>query len=291
MDKNAIIKQYETVAYSHPVLKKQEEYDLIKGYKKNGDPAAKEKLINSYLRTVINLSKKFAHNNNLDILDLIQSGIVGIVTALDGFDLSQYKKITKNTGSLFAFWCYRHILCEIDAYYRNNIRQVAVTFTTNNRLFKINNMYKQGLFNKYETLYDDAVVKHISKELKLKDKEVKLLLTLFKPAVELDREPETSESEHDNHNSSYQDTILKDYSDNETPADIYERNEKYEDLISKIDNLDKEDRYIIQHRFGINCEVESLSDIGKKIGCSTGNVAARTKKIQDKLKNMITTQI
>jgi RNA polymerase sigma factor (sigma-70 family) len=295
MDSQSVIKQYKKIAHETPKLGKQEEIDLIKKYQKYPDSDAKEKIINSYMKTVVFLAEKFSYNNSLDVLDLIQSGVCGIMTALQTFDLKQYKEITKNTGSLFAFWCYRNILSEVDKYYREHIRQVSVPFTTNNRLYKINSLFKAGKLNQFENKYGNECVKFISSTLNINSSEVKFLLTLFKPSVELDKNPE-EESNHDIFSSSesnnFQSLALKDSVADymfapESPSKILENNEEKNNLIDKIDNLTPDERFIITSRFGINCKKQTLQQIAKKIGCSTPNVVVKTKRIQDKLKKMI----
>ena len=69
------------------VLSNKETLDLLRK-SKAGDQAAREKLISGNLRLVLSVIQKFAgRGENPD--DLFQVGCVGLIKAIDGFDLSQ----------------------------------------------------------------------------------------------------------------------------------------------------------------------------------------------------------
>src|SRR5919107_1056557 len=68
----------------YPLLSAKEETELAKRIER-GDLAAKEKLINSNLRLVVSLAKKYP-TYDLTLLDLIQEGIFGLVRAAEKFD-------------------------------------------------------------------------------------------------------------------------------------------------------------------------------------------------------------
>ena len=67
-----------------PLISHEEEYELaVKA--KNGDKAAREKLIRSNLRFVVSVAKKF-RGQGLALSDLINEGNIGLITALDKFE-------------------------------------------------------------------------------------------------------------------------------------------------------------------------------------------------------------
>lgn len=278
-----VISQYKKVAYSTPLLKKGEEFELIQKYKESAgqDHETKQKLISAYLRTVINLAEKYSYRNRLDPLDLIQCGIVGILNSLEKFDLSEYKKITKNSGSLFAYFTYRAILMEMQDHYRNNIRQVSVSDSTNNRLTKINKLYKNEKLNDKTP---EEIVEIVCESLAVKKKEAVLLLSLFSPGVELDK-PLENDSDGDD-TLEYKDFILKTY-DEESPAAIYKNVENKNFLLKNIDKLEKEERFVILNKYGIKCEKKSVEEIAGLLNKSSSYIVIRMKRAQEKLKNMI----
>src|SRR5919197_3418466 len=68
----------------HPLLTADEEVELAKRVER-GDMEAKERMINSNLRLVVSLAKKY-QGHDLPLLDLIQEGILGLIRAAEKFD-------------------------------------------------------------------------------------------------------------------------------------------------------------------------------------------------------------
>lgn len=67
------------------VLSHEEMINLFKRYQ-SGDKEAKEELVNGNLKLVLSILKKYNSRENLD--DLFQIGVVGLIKAVDNFDLS-----------------------------------------------------------------------------------------------------------------------------------------------------------------------------------------------------------
>ena len=92
------------------VLSLEEQTDLFKKYQ-SGDESAKEKLINGNLKLVLSVLKNFTFRvDNLD--DLFQVGVIGLIKAIDNFDLSHEVR--------FSTYAVPMILGEIKRYLRDN---------------------------------------------------------------------------------------------------------------------------------------------------------------------------
>ena len=83
----------------YPLLTKDEEIVLAKRIEK-GDLEAKEKMINSNLRLVVSIAKRF--QGSLPLIDLIQEGILGLIRGVEKFDWRRGFKF-----STYATWWIR----------------------------------------------------------------------------------------------------------------------------------------------------------------------------------------
>src|SRR5574344_1098708 len=70
-----------------PLLTREEETDLATKAAQ-GDKIAKEKIVRANLRFVVNVAKKY-QNHGIDLVDLISEGNIGLLTAIERFDVSK----------------------------------------------------------------------------------------------------------------------------------------------------------------------------------------------------------
>ena len=93
-----------------PLLKTEEKELLLKKIK-NGDTQARERFINGNLRLVLSIVQRFSQSSeNID--DLFQIGCVGMIKAIDNFDISQ--------GVQFSTYAVPMIIGEIKRYLRDS---------------------------------------------------------------------------------------------------------------------------------------------------------------------------
>jgi RNA polymerase primary sigma factor len=84
----------------YPLLTAVEEVELAKRIER-GDRAAKEQMINSNLRLVVSIAKRY-QGHGLSLLDLIQEGVLGLIRAVEKFDWRRGFKF-----STYATWWIR----------------------------------------------------------------------------------------------------------------------------------------------------------------------------------------
>ncbi len=82
-----------------PLLTSQQEKDLFRKFKKTKDPAVREKIAKSNLRLVISIAKRYQHMG-LPLDDLIEEGSIGLLKAIEKFDLRKNVKF----ATYASFW-------------------------------------------------------------------------------------------------------------------------------------------------------------------------------------------
>jgi RNA polymerase primary sigma factor len=111
----------------YPLLTAAEEVELAKRIEQ-GDPQAKERMINSNLRLVISIAKKY-QSRDLTLLDLIQEGIFGLIRATEKFDWRKGFKF-----STYATWWIRQ---SIERGIANKARTIRIPVHILQREYKI----------------------------------------------------------------------------------------------------------------------------------------------------------
>lgn len=139
------------------VLTQEEMTELFKKYKE-GDKLAKDELVNGNLKLVLSILKRFNKEKyNLD--DLFQIGCVGLIKAIDNFDL--------NYNCLFSTYAVPLILGEIRRYVRDNT-SIRVSRSIKDNAYHVLK-FKEEYINKYGVEPSNEI---ISKSLNMSELEI-----------------------------------------------------------------------------------------------------------------------
>ena len=147
-----------------------EENDRLMRALKNGDERAREQFIVGNMRLVLSLVKRFwAKNANAD--DVFQAGCVGLIKAIDHFDLKFNVR--------FSTYAVPMILGEIKRFLRdgNSLRVSRSIRDTAYRILKAR--------EKIEAKDEEATIARIAEELSLKEREVVYALDAISDPVSL----------------------------------------------------------------------------------------------------------
>jgi RNA polymerase sigma factor (sigma-70 family) len=114
---DATIKEYLKEIDEAPLLTMEQEHSLGKLIVEENDPQAREQLVRSNLRLVVNIAKRYAHRG-MGLGDLIEEGNLGLIKAVDYFD--------PNRGTRFSTYAAWWIKQSIKRSLLNNVRPVHV---------------------------------------------------------------------------------------------------------------------------------------------------------------------
>ena len=153
-----------------PTLSREEKNELFVKIK-NGDTDAREQFVNGNLRLVLSVIQRFG-NRNENVDDLFQVGCIGLIKAIDNFDLSQNVQ--------FSTYAVPMIIGEIRRYLRDN-NSIRVSRSLKDIAYKALQA-KERLTKENEK---EPSVNDIAKELNLPKEDVVLALDAIQDPVSL----------------------------------------------------------------------------------------------------------
>ena len=156
-----IVKAYLNEIGQYPLLTREEEYELATLIKE-GDLKAREKFINSNLRLVVSIARRYI-GRGLDFLDLIQEGNLGLINAVNKFDSNKGFKF-----STHATWWIRQAITRAIADKSRNIRIPVHLYE---KLSKLDKLFS----NLQKKLGRDPTYEEMAKELSITAEEVERL--------------------------------------------------------------------------------------------------------------------
>ncbi len=144
----------------HPLLTREEEYELAVRWVENDDQEAGRLLVTSNLRLVVKIAHEYKRTYT-NLLDLVQEGNVGLIKAVQKFDPYRNVKLSTYAG----WWIRAYIL----KFILNNWRLVKIGTTQNQRKLFFN-LRKQQARLKQAGI--DPTPERIARELDVSTKEV-----------------------------------------------------------------------------------------------------------------------
>jgi RNA polymerase primary sigma factor len=234
----------------YPLLSKEQEVELAKRIEQ-GDLQAKEQMINSNLRLVVSLAKRY-QGHELPLLDLIQEGIFGLIRAAEKFDWRKgYKFSTYAT-----FW----IRQAIQRGLANKARTIRIPVHIGQRERKIARAERELAAQ----LGRDPTDEEIAGKAELSVDEVQETRDVTRTITSLDRPVGEAG-----------DTELGDLLESEDrgPEEEVQIGLREEALRAAIDRLPEREREVVRLRYGINGdEPTPLREAGRRLGMSPEGV-------------------
>jgi RNA polymerase primary sigma factor len=246
---NDTLQQFFNEARRYPLLNAEEEIELAQRIER-GDLAAKERMINSNLRLVISVARKY-QGQGLPLGDLIQEGMLGLIRAVEKFD---WRK-----GFKFSTYGTLWIRQAIGRGIANSGRTVRLPVHIGAQARKISDAARQLAAE----LERDPTIEEIAARLEMTPEEVDEIRRADRGPVSLDQGVGEDG-----------DTPLGDLISRDGPS-------LEESVASELDNqllrnavsaLPEQERHVLALRYGLGGEPVALRETGRRLGISSERV-------------------
>ena len=230
---------------------------------------AKKKFANSNLRLVIKISKRY-NGNNMEILDLISEGNIGLLKAIDGYDIDKGYKF-----STYAMWWIRQAMSRAIA---DKSRAIRIPVHVHENIVLIKNTQKSFL----QQYGREATTEELEEILNIPSKKIEMLIN----SIQLPKSLSAIVGEDG-------DTTLGDFIEDNRQS--VEKEVTNNDLINEVQKIvnsleNEREKAVLKKRFGLeNNQRMTLEEVGKEMGVTRERIrqieSKALKKVRKKAKD------
>lgn len=264
------IKTYLKEVRRIPLLKPEEELMLAKQVKK-GNEQARNKMIRSNLRIVINIAKRYSYFG-LAFMDLIEEGNIGLMRAVDKFNPKRGFRF-----STYAAWWIRQGISRAISEQGRLVRLPVYVSDMVSRWKKTNEALTQKLGRAPNTV-------ELARAMKMPLAKLQQLISYISKTSSLDA-PIGEEGEDQIKD------LIEDTS-SESPEAGISRAFNKERVLNLLDHINARERKILDMRFGLNNQKEqhTLAEVAKKMKVSRERIRQIEEAALKKLRKLAATQ-
>ncbi len=223
-----------------PILSHEEKLELLKRMKE-GDKEARRIFIEGNLRLVLSVVQKFANRGeNLD--DLFQVGCIGLIKAIDNFDLSQNVK--------FSTYAVPMIIGEIRRYLRDN-NSMRISRSLKDTAYKALKIKEKYINNNQK----EPTLEEIAKELSITKEELVFALDSIQEPISL-YEPVFQDST----DTMY---VVEKLYDHKSSENVWLEEISLKDALSRLTKREKEILYLRYYKGKTQMEVARIVGISQ----------------------------
>lgn len=237
-----------------PLISAEEEVELSQAIRAGGKKAdeAREKLVTANLRFVVSVAKQYQHQG-VSLIDLINEGNIGLITAADKFDETRGFKFIS-----YAIWWIRQSILQAIAEYSNIVRRPQSQIAISNKIKNATNEFIQ----KHQRHPSAEELSEI----------IELEIDKIEKAIQADTHVSSIDAPITDDESSTMADILASSSEYNTDRQV-----DYESMCSDLMQvlcsvLNERERKIVIQSFGIGCQERGLEDIGNDMGLTRERV-------------------
>lgn len=247
-----------------PLLNAEDEKVLARKVEQ-GDRAARNKMIESNLRLVVKIAKRYL-NRGLPFLDLIEEGNLGLMKAVERFSLEKECRF-----STYATWWIRQSIERALVNQSRTIRLPVHVSDDISRMLKVSRQLSQEL-------HREPSVQELAETMQIKPLHVRRLMILLKRTCSID-------TPIGDGNDFFLVDTLED-SSAVSPSELLENINRYELIAEHFDKLSESEKTILGLRFGLDDQdPQTLDTIGQSFGVTRERIRQIEAKSLEKLKS------
>lgn len=260
-------KMYYNEISKYPLLTKEEEKILFTEYQKTHSREIRNKIIEANLRLVHSIARKYALDN-IQFLDLIQEGNLGLMVAIDRFELEKGFKFS----TYATFWIRQRV--------RNHRMELTTTHHIPVYIQEQSSKIKNATEELQNIIFRTPTTKELADFLGYSEKKLEFIMESVKKTTSLEKP--INEEEDITLMESLKDPEIQ--IEEDVTLQIF-----YDTMLKEMENvLSEKELYILKSRSGVDKEEpQTLEEIGQDLNLTRERVRQIEAKAYEKIRNRI----